>query len=181
VNQLSLVQPVDRFRQRVVVAVAPVIHRRLDPRLAQSLAVPDGNVLRTPIAVMNKGVATVRLPVIQSLLQRIEHKVCPQGAALTPTHNPTRIHVNHKGHVLLALPRRNVREVRHPQLIGPVCLELPADPVQRAWCVSVWDRRAYELATTYAAQAQSAHQSLDSAPGNSNYLTVHLFPDLVAP
>ena len=53
-NQLSFVQPVNRFRQRVVVAVAPAAYRRLDPRFAQSLAVPDGHVLRTPIAVMNK-------------------------------------------------------------------------------------------------------------------------------
>ena len=40
-------------------------------------------------------------------------------------------------------------------------------------------RGAYDLATAYTAQAQSAHQSLDSAPGNGNSLTVHLFPDLV--
>jgi hypothetical protein len=131
------------------------------------------------MAVMNKGVASFGLPVVQSLLQRIEHKVCPHGAALTPTHNPTRIHVNHKGHVLPALPRRNVRKVRHPQLIGPVCLELPVDPVQRAWCIGVWGRRAYDFATTYAAQAQSPHQPLDSAAGNGNSLTVHLFPHLV--
>ena len=37
VNQLSFVQPVNRFRQRVVVAVAPAAYRRLDPRFAQSI------------------------------------------------------------------------------------------------------------------------------------------------
>jgi hypothetical protein len=152
VNQLSFVQPVNRFRQRVVAVVARAAYRRRDPRFAQSLAVSVGYVLRTPIAMMNKGVATFRLSVVQSLLQRIENKVCPHGAALTPSHNPTCIHVNHKGHLLPALPRGNVREVRHPQLIGPCRLELPIDPVQRAWCVSVWGRRAHDLATTHASQ-----------------------------
>jgi hypothetical protein len=87
-------------------------------RLAQSLAIPDGNVLRTTIAVMNKGVSTFWLSFVQSLLQRIAHKVCPHAAALTPTRNPTCIYVNHKDRVLPALPRRDVGEVQHPQLIG---------------------------------------------------------------
>jgi hypothetical protein len=159
--------------------MARAAYRRLDCRIAQSLAVPDGYILRTPIALMNKGVITFGLSVVQSLLQRIEHKVCPHGAALTPTHDPTRIHVNHKGHVLQALALRDVGEVRHPQLIGPVCLDLQVDPVLWAWCIDVWGRGANDLAMSYTAQAQSAHQSLDSAAGNSNSLSVHLFPHLV--
>jgi hypothetical protein len=45
VDQLSLVQPVDRLGQRVVVAVSFAAHRRLDAGFAQAFAVPDGHVL----------------------------------------------------------------------------------------------------------------------------------------
>lgn len=45
VNQLRLVQPVDRLRQRVVVTVSLAAHGRLDARLGQALAVADADVL----------------------------------------------------------------------------------------------------------------------------------------
>jgi hypothetical protein len=41
-------------------------------------------------------------------------------------------------------------EVRHPQLVRPVRLELPVDPVQRAWHSPVTDGGAHYLATAYA-------------------------------
>jgi hypothetical protein len=50
-------------------------------------------------------------PVIQSLLERVQNEVRAHGTALSPAHYPTGIDVNHKGHVLPTLPRRNVREV----------------------------------------------------------------------
>ena len=44
------------------------------------------------------------------------------------------------GYLLPALARRDVREVRHLQLIVPVCLELLADPVRRVWCIGGWGK-----------------------------------------
>ena len=70
----------------------------------QSLAIPDGNVLRPPVAVVDEGIGKSGLSVVQSLLQRIEHEVCSHRAALAPAHDPAGIHINHKGHVLPALP-----------------------------------------------------------------------------
>lgn len=44
-NQFRLVETVDRFSQRVIVAVATAADGRLDTRLGQTFAVPNADVL----------------------------------------------------------------------------------------------------------------------------------------
>lgn len=44
-NQFRLVQAVDRFGQRIVVAVAPAADRRLDAGLGQPFAVANADIL----------------------------------------------------------------------------------------------------------------------------------------
>lgn len=103
-NQFSLVQAVNGFSQRVVIAVASAANGRLDPGVGQMLAVPDRHILRTPVAAVNQHIGTFRSPVVQSLVQRVQHEVRSHGTALTPAHNPARIDINHNGHILPALP-----------------------------------------------------------------------------
>jgi hypothetical protein len=54
VNQLGLVQPVDGLGQCVVVAVATAADLGFDAGFCQPFGVPDGNVLRFSIGVMNQ-------------------------------------------------------------------------------------------------------------------------------
>lgn len=54
VDQLGLVQPVDRLCQRVVVAVSSAAHRGFNARLGQSLGVADAHVLRATVGVMHE-------------------------------------------------------------------------------------------------------------------------------
>lgn len=54
VDDLRLVQPVDGFGQRVVVAITLATHRRLDSGLGQTLSVTDGDILTASVAVMNQ-------------------------------------------------------------------------------------------------------------------------------
>ena len=82
--------------------------------------------------MMNQGFVTLRLAIKQSLLQCIQHEVSAHGAAHAPTHNTPRIHIDDERNEQPALPRGHVREVRHPQLVGPIRIELPIDPVQWA-------------------------------------------------
>ena len=98
VYQFSLVQTVDGFSQSVVVAGTPAAYRWFNARFGQTFAVPDRHVLRTPVAVVNQGIGALGLPVIQGVLQCIEHKVCSHGAALAPAHNSASVDVNHKDH-----------------------------------------------------------------------------------
>lgn len=48
-NQFRLVQAVDRFGQRVIVAVATAADGRLDTRVSQMFTVPNADVLRSPV------------------------------------------------------------------------------------------------------------------------------------
>ena len=54
--------------------------------------------------MMDQRIVTLRLPVIQGLLQRIQNKVGLHGTALAPTHDPASVNVERVGHVLPALP-----------------------------------------------------------------------------
>ena len=101
------------------------------------------------------------------------------GTADTPAHNSAGIHVDHKGHVLPALPGRDVGEVRYPQLVWPIGFELAIDPVQRAWQCFVGDRGAHDLATARPLQPQAFHQSLNGAACHFDAFAPHLMPDPV--
>jgi len=80
--------------------------------------------------MVNQGIGTLGLPVTQGLLPCIQYKVCSYGTALAPAHDSAGRNVNFKGHVLSTLPGRDIREVRHIQLVGPISLELPIDSIQ---------------------------------------------------
>ena len=114
------------------------------------------------------------------MLQRIEHKVCSHRTADTPAHDAPGKHIDHKGHVLPTLPSADVGEVRHPQLVRPISLELAVDPVQRTRRCFVKDRGADDFASANALQTHAFHESLDRAAGHFGALSVHLVPDLIS-
>jgi len=89
--------------------------------------------------------------------------------------------VDHEGDIDETLPSRDVREVRDPQLVMPLCLELAVDAVERAWRLRIGNRRAYDLAAHDASQAGLAHQALDRAAGHVASLTPQLAPHLISP
>ena len=68
------------------------------PRLGQSLAVADRHVLRPPVAVVDQGIGTFGLAVVQDLLRCIEYEVYSHGAVLPPARGPASINVEHVGH-----------------------------------------------------------------------------------
>jgi hypothetical protein len=73
----------------------------------------------------------------------------------------------------------NVGEVRHPQLVRPIRLELPVYPVQRARRLRIGHGGAHRLASAHTAQPGQPHQPLDGAARNHQALAVQLAPDLV--
>ena len=96
-------------------------------------------------------------------------------------HNPAGVNVYHEGHVLPPpLPGADIREVRYPKLVGPLCLELPVHTLPRAWRIGVTDSCANHLATAYGragpvgASTAGAHRA-----GHVNAFAVHLLADLV--
>lgn len=178
-DQFGLVQAVDGFGEGVVVAIALAADGRLDAGFRQALGVADGDVLRTPVGMMDQGSVTFRLAGVERLLQGIEHEVGPHRPADPPPDNATGKDVDDEGNIDESLPSRDVGEIRDPQLVWPIRLELPIDPVQRARRGGIAEGRANDLPTHDAAQAETPHQSFDGATHHLNAFPLQLPPDLV--
>lgn len=130
-NQFRLVKTVDRFSQRVIVAVTTAVDGRLDTRLGQTFAVPNADVLGSPY---RSGVSkSYRRPVGARTAPVQAHPERSPCSSRTdaPTDDATGKHVDHERHVQPTLPRRDIGEVGPPKLIRPLSLELPIDPVHR--------------------------------------------------
>jgi len=76
VDHFRLVQPVDRFGERVVVRIAPTTAARFDAGLEPPISVANCEVLRPPLAVMDE--RRIRLAIVECLLERIERELRAQ-------------------------------------------------------------------------------------------------------
>jgi hypothetical protein len=128
-DQLRFVQAVDGLGQGVVVAVTSAADRRLDTGLHQPLRLANGDILRSSVGVVNQGIRARLAKGLQRLLEDIQHEVGGHGLTDAPAHDAPDDHVVHKGHVQPALPGRDRGEVRHPELVGTIGLELPINPI----------------------------------------------------
>ena len=127
---------------------------------------------------MDQGIVLPGLARMQGLLQRIEHEVGVHRTTDPPADDAPGEHVDHEGHVQPALPGRDVGEVRDPELVGSIGLELAVDPIPGSR-LRGRDGRAYGLATAGAAQPLAAHQPLHGAAGHRHAFALQLAPDLV--
>lgn len=139
---------------------------------------PVESALSPPIGVVYQGPIVARLARVQRLFERIQNEVRAHRRTDAPTDDATGKHVDHERHVQPTLPCRDIGEVRHPELIWALSLELPVDPVQRARGARIGIRRANSLAANCASQALQLHQPPDRAACDHNALPVHLLPDL---
>lgn len=94
---------------------------------------------------------------IQRLLQGIEHEVGMHGTADALADNPAGKYVDDEGHIQPTLPGRYIGKIRHPQLIGPLGLELAIDMVLRARSRSVGDSGAHRLPASGAMDTKTSH------------------------
>jgi len=120
----------------------------------------------------------VEIPVMQGLLEGVEHQICPHGRVSAPTHDAPGEHVDHERHVHDAAPRGDVREVRHPELVGALRRELPLHEVLRTRRRGVGARGDRALPAHDAAKPGVPHEARDRAPGDGHALTTELAPDL---
>jgi hypothetical protein len=105
--------------------------------------------------VKNQSAVALGLAYVQGLLKTIQNEVGLHRSADSPADNAPSEDINDEGNAEPALPGRKVREVRHPELVLPLDMELPADPVQRARSLAVTDGRAHGLAPPHAFQTRS--------------------------
>lgn len=86
VDELGLVESDDRFSEGVVVRVTPAADRRLDALLGQAFGVPNREILRAAIRVMDQPLAV--LPVPQRLLKGVERQFARERVEHTPADDP---------------------------------------------------------------------------------------------
>ena len=98
-DDLGLVETVDRFGECVVVAVSDATNRRLHAGLRQALGVFDRDVLAAPVAYVHEPAAMDGPPVMQRLLQCVEHEAGMGRPADPPAHDTAGIGIDHKGDV----------------------------------------------------------------------------------
>src|SRR5690606_4220542 len=96
----------------------------------------------------------------------------------SPPHDAPRKDVDHEGHIQPSLPGRHVSEIRHPQLVGAVGLELALDTIQRTERLVSGHRCPHDLAAPYALQSSSTHQPLHRASGCLDAFSPELLPNL---
>jgi hypothetical protein len=129
--------------------------------------------------MVDQCVSSFWLTRVQGLLKCVEDKVRRHGSADTPTDDAPSKHVNHEGDVEPSLPGRNVGEIRDPELIGPIGVELAVDVIQWTRHLAVAPRRALDLSPDDTPKPLPTHQALDRASRNRCSFTPQLMPDLI--
>src|SRR4051794_22016396 len=112
-------------------AVPDAADRRLDARRGKPLGILDRDVLHTAIAVVNEAAAPDRPALVQSLLQRIQHKAGVSRAGDTPADDTPREDVDDKGDIELPRVSRRLQLLRgwsHDEASSPV---FPRGPCPR--------------------------------------------------
>src|SRR5260370_3522432 len=107
--------------------------------------------------MMNKASSMQRPPVMQSLLESIEHEAGMCGSRNTPADDAPGEGIDDKGDVDEARPGCDVREIRDPQHVRPRALELPVGGVQQVRRCLVADRGFDRLATHNTFQTPALH------------------------
>src|SRR5215211_4754568 len=95
------------------------------------------------------------LPVMESLLECIEHEAGLGRARHPPADNAPGVGIDHEGDVHKARPGRDIGEVADPKRIRPRRPELPVDPIERARRGPVADRGPHRLAADGTLQAMA--------------------------
>src|SRR4029078_11785845 len=83
-NYFGLKEADDRFRERVVVRIPATAHGQRDGGIGETIGVAHREVLGAAITVMHEAVRRVAAPLVDGLLERVEHKVGRQGGGDAP-------------------------------------------------------------------------------------------------
>ena len=111
-NDLGLVEAIDRLGEGIVVTVTDAADGRFDTRLGEALGVSDADVLRPPVGMVHQPGAMNGPAFVQRLLQRVQYEVgvCRPADALAD--NAPGVGIDHEGHINEPGPRTDVGKIR---------------------------------------------------------------------
>ena len=124
--------------------------------------------------------AAIKMPSgVKRLFKRIKNEAGMRCAADPPADNAAGKHIDHEGDIDKSAPGRNISEVRDPEHVRRVGLEVAIDMIERARRRFVTERSAMRFSANYALNTDLFHQSLDCAAGDIDPLSLHLLPNFV--
>src|SRR3546814_11224539 len=91
----------------------------------------DLHVLAAAVAVVDQATTMNWPPIMDRLLQSIEHEAGMRRPAHPPAYDIAGINVDHEGYVDEPSPRRGIGEVRHPQHVRCRRVELAVALIKR--------------------------------------------------
>jgi hypothetical protein len=174
---LGFVKPVDRFGERIVVAVADTADGWHKTDLSKPLGALDRDILHTSVRMVDEAIVRKWFSIMKCLLQHIEYKAGVRRPADASADDPTRIGIDTEGDIEEASPSRDIREIGDPQYVGSWHLKLSVDVIKRAGSGFIQHRCAHPLATDNTLQTHGLHQTLDRAPRDIRTLALQLSPD----
>jgi hypothetical protein len=175
-DDLGLVKPVDGLGESIVVTVANAADGRLDPSFGKPLRVLDRDVLAAAITVMHQSSTANGPTLVQSLLERIEHKVRMRRARYTPANDTPGIGIDDKGHIDKARPGADIGEVCDPKPVRCRGMELAVHMIERTRGSLVRRRGSDGLPANDPVQTHNTHEPLDRVSRHGYALPVHLEP-----
>lgn len=107
-DDFSFLEAVDYFSQSIVIAVANAADRGLNPCSCHSFTLANGQMLRSPVAVMNQSHPFRRPLVMNRLLQGIKNKPGMGRGADPPADDLAGVGVNDESDVSEAPPSRDI-------------------------------------------------------------------------
>ncbi len=107
-NDLCLVEPIDRLGESVVITVADAADGRLDAGLGQSLDVANADVLRPAIRMVHQTELANWPPFMQSLLESVEDETGMCCSAHSPADDLAGVGIDDEGHIDEAGPSADV-------------------------------------------------------------------------
>ncbi|SMP06296.1 hypothetical protein SAMN06265374_0774 [Roseibium denhamense] len=115
---------------------------------------------------------------MKCLLQGIENEGGMRCPADAPADDTAGKCINDEGDIDEALPGGNVREIRNPEPVRHLCLELAVHTVEWTGCRLVRKRRFDRLTSDDPLKPHRPHEPGHGAAGNIEALPLQLPPDL---
>src|SRR5215210_1102149 len=144
----------------------------------QVLRRPFDSALHTAITVVDEAAAPDGPALVQSWLQRVQHKTGVSRAGDTPADDAPCEDVDDEGDIDKTSPCRDVGKIGHPQGVWTRRFELPIDAIERTRGGRIADRGADPFAPHHALHAHRAHQARHGAASNRGPFPEKLPPDL---
>lgn len=131
-----LVEPGYGLGESVVIRVTDGPDRGDRVGIGQAFGIANYSVLRPGVRMLNDAgdVLTGAIPNPGRHLERVQRQLGWHPAHRPPAHDPAREHVGDERSERHPGLGRNIGEVDHPQLVGPVGAEAALDVVRRPGC-----------------------------------------------